>query len=152
MRRVRTGSGPRRRYVRAARAFGLPRAQAAGAVVAPAAGVPPPKWPKPQPPARPAPVGLLPPPGNPPVGLAVGLLPPPGNPPVGLVQLAVLVGLAEPPDEPFEQPATTPTAVSPATEIAATLSPNALRIRTSSCIPDLAVVGLLTFAHPGAQE
>jgi hypothetical protein len=114
-----------------------------------AVGVPPPKRPKPQPPGRPAPVGLTPP-GNP-VGLAVGRAPPPGNP-VGLAQ-AVLVLVAEPlPDEPFEQPATSPTAVSPATEIAATLSPNALRIRTSSCIPDLAVVGLLTFAHPGARK
>ena len=104
------------------------RAQLAG--VAPEVCAGPPKWPKPpQPVGRPAPVGLVPLNERNAVGLAVGRPVPPAKP-LGRAHAAVV----EPPlvplplDELLEQPATTPTAVTPASETAATLSAKALRI------------------------
>jgi hypothetical protein len=127
------------------------RAQFAGAV-APAVGVEPPYWPKPpkppQPPGPPAPLGRPAPVGRVPlnvwvpVGLAVGRLPPPGKPPVGLAHAVVVEPLPAPAplDELLEQPATTPIVVRPATETAAALSANALRIERPPAFPNPAGV------------
>jgi hypothetical protein len=124
--------------------------------VAPALGAaPPPKWPKPaQPLGRPAPLGLVPLNEGNPLGLAVGRVPPPPPKPLGKplgLAHAVEPVLAPPLlDELLEQPATTPTAVRPASEMAAALSVNALRIERPPAFPKIA--GVVTFGYPGASR